>query len=51
MPSADPDSLLRRGVRLEYATLGWSVVGTVVVFIAAIAAGTVALAGLGVSTR
>lgn len=36
--------LLRRGVRLEYATLGWNVVGVVVVAVAAIAASSVALA-------
>lgn len=37
--------LLRRGLRLEYATLGWNVVGTAVVIAAAVAARSVALAG------
>jgi divalent metal cation (Fe/Co/Zn/Cd) transporter len=39
--------LVRRGLRLEYATLGWNVVGTVVVLIAGIGAGSVALLGFG----
>ena len=42
--------LLRRGLRLEYATLSWNVVGTVVLLNAAIAAGSVALAGFGVDS-
>jgi divalent metal cation (Fe/Co/Zn/Cd) transporter len=42
--------LLRRGLRLEYATLSWNVVGTVVLLIAAVAAGSVALAGFGVDS-
>jgi divalent metal cation (Fe/Co/Zn/Cd) transporter len=43
-------ALLRRGIRLELATLGWNAVGVVVVFGAAIAAGSVALAGFGLDT-
>lgn len=43
-------TLLRRGIRLELATLGWNVVGVVVVFVAAFAAGSVALAGFGIDT-
>lgn len=43
-------ALLRRGIRLEAATLGWNVVGVVVVFVAAFAAGSVALAGFGIDT-
>ena len=39
--------LIRRGLRLEYATLGWNVVGTVVVLGAGFAAGSVALVGFG----
>jgi divalent metal cation (Fe/Co/Zn/Cd) transporter len=39
------DGLLRRGLRLEYATLGWNVVGIGVGAGAAIAARSVALAG------
>jgi divalent metal cation (Fe/Co/Zn/Cd) transporter len=42
--------LLRRGLALEYATLGWNVVGTVVVIAAAFAAGSVALAGFGLDS-
>ena len=38
-------ALLRRGLRLEYATLGWNVVGVVITVIAAVAAHSVALAG------
>ena len=38
-------SLLRRGFALEYATLGWNVVGIVVLAAAAVAARSVALAG------
>ena len=39
--------LLRRGLLLEYTTLGWNVVGTVVVIAAAVQARSVALAGFG----
>lgn len=42
--------LLRRGLLLEYVTLGWNVVGVVVLAIAAIAARSVALAGFGVDS-
>lgn len=41
------DYLLRRGLLLEYATLAWNVVGTVVIMAAAIKARSVALAGFG----
>ncbi len=37
--------LLRRGFALEYATLGWNVIGIVVLAIAAVPARSVALAG------
>lgn len=43
-------ALLRRGLRLELATLAWNVVGTVVVIAAAVAAGSVALAGFGLDS-
>ncbi|MFE9475501.1 cation transporter [Streptomyces griseofuscus] len=43
-------SLLRRGFALEYATLGWNVVGIVVLAIATIAAKSVALAGFGLDS-
>jgi divalent metal cation (Fe/Co/Zn/Cd) transporter len=42
--------LLRRGLWLEYATLGWNVVGVVVLAIAAVAAGSLALAAFGVDS-
>ena len=42
--------LLRRGFRLEYATLAWNVVGIVVLAFAAIAARSVALAGFGLDS-
>jgi divalent metal cation (Fe/Co/Zn/Cd) transporter len=44
------DALLARGLRLEYITLGWNVIGTVVVVAAAIAARSVALAGFGLDS-
>ena len=44
------DKLLRQGLQLEYVTLGWNVVGTVVVIVAAIAAHSVALAGFGLDS-
>lgn len=42
--------LLRRGLFLEYTTLGWNVVGVVIVIIAAVAARSVALAGFGLDS-
>ena len=42
--------LLRRGLVLEYLTLGWNVVGVVIVVIAAYAAHSVALAGFGLDS-
>ncbi len=44
------DTLLRRGLYLEYTTLGWNVVGTGIVIAAALAAGSVALAGFGIDS-
>ncbi|KUM97194.1 cation transporter [Streptomyces yokosukanensis] len=43
-------ALLRRGFTLEYITLGWNVVGIVVLAIAAITAKSVALAGFGLDS-
>ncbi|WP_393076260.1 cation transporter [Streptomyces sp. LN704] len=43
-------NLLRRGFALEYTTLGWNVVGIVVLAIAAISARSVALAGFGLDS-
>jgi divalent metal cation (Fe/Co/Zn/Cd) transporter len=42
--------LLQRGLRLEYATLGWNVVGSVLVLAAAAVARSVALAGFGLDS-
>jgi divalent metal cation (Fe/Co/Zn/Cd) transporter len=44
------EPLLKRGLRLEYMTLGWNLVGTVVVVVAAVAARSVALAGFGLDS-
>jgi divalent metal cation (Fe/Co/Zn/Cd) transporter len=46
-----PSSLiLKRGLMLEYITLGWNIVGAVLVAFAAIAARSVALAGFGLDS-
>jgi divalent metal cation (Fe/Co/Zn/Cd) transporter len=42
--------LLRRGLWLEYATLGWNVAGSVVIAIAAFRTGSSALAGFGLDS-
>jgi divalent metal cation (Fe/Co/Zn/Cd) transporter len=42
--------LLRRGLVLEYLTLGWNVAGIVVLALAAVAARSVALAGFGLDS-
>ncbi len=42
--------LVRRGVRLEYATLGWNVLGLAVLAGTALAARSVALAGFGLDS-
>lgn len=47
---AERGRLLRRGLWLEYVTLGWNVVGVVVVAFAAFAARSVALAGFGLDS-
>ena len=47
---ASNEELLQRGLMLEYATLTWNVVGTVVLIIAAVASSSVALAGFGVDS-
>jgi divalent metal cation (Fe/Co/Zn/Cd) transporter len=46
----DRTRLIDRGVRLEYATLGWNVVGSVVVLASAFVARSIALAGFGVDS-
>jgi divalent metal cation (Fe/Co/Zn/Cd) transporter len=43
-------ALLRRGFALEYTTLGWNVIGIVVLAITAVAARSVALAGFGLDS-
>ncbi|MCZ0988258.1 cation transporter [Streptomyces diastatochromogenes] len=42
--------LLRRGFALEYVTLGWNVIGIVVLAVAAVSARSVALAGFGLDS-
>jgi hypothetical protein len=42
--------LLKRGLYLEYITLGWNVVGVGIVLTAAVAAHSVALAGFGLDS-
>lgn len=48
--ATDRQRLLRRGLRLEYATLTWNVVGVVVLAIAAISASSVALGSFGLDS-
>ncbi|HEX7733458.1 MAG TPA: cation transporter [Ktedonobacteraceae bacterium] len=43
-------ALLKRGFLLEYLTLGWNVVGVIIVVLAAYAARSVALAGFGLDS-
>ncbi|MEU1517639.1 cation transporter [Streptomyces sp. NPDC005811] len=43
-------TLIRRGFALEYTTLGWNVIGIVVLAVAAISARSVALAGFGLDS-
>jgi divalent metal cation (Fe/Co/Zn/Cd) transporter len=50
MARTDSAILLRRGRQLEAATLAWNVVGILVLAPAAIAAGSVALAGFGLDS-
>lgn len=44
------EGLTRRGARLEYATVGWNAVGAALLIIAALAAGSPALAGFGLDS-
>jgi divalent metal cation (Fe/Co/Zn/Cd) transporter len=41
---------IRRGLMLEYVTLGWNIVGVIIVIYAAIEAGSVALSGFGIDS-
>lgn len=43
-------ALLKRGLLLEYLTLGWNIVGVIIVVFAAFAARSVALAGFGLDS-
>lgn len=43
-------NLLNRGLILEYITLAWNVIGTIIVVIAAFASNSVALAGFGLDS-
>jgi divalent metal cation (Fe/Co/Zn/Cd) transporter len=43
-------TLIKRGIVLEYITLGWNVIGVVIVIAAAIPARSVALAGFGIDS-
>lgn len=47
---ATRQTLIRRGFALEYTTLGWNVIGIVVLAFAAISARSVALAGFGLDS-
>jgi divalent metal cation (Fe/Co/Zn/Cd) transporter len=49
-PAGDRSRLLRRGFRLEYATLAWNVVGVFVLAWTALEARSVALAGFGLDS-
>ncbi len=49
-PMSDAHRLLRVGLALEYVTLAWNVVGSLIVITAAIATGSVALAGFGLDS-
>jgi len=48
--SATRQLLLRRGLNLEYTTLGWNVIAVPILLITAAGAGSVALAGFGVDS-
>ena len=50
MLTEDRAVLVRRGFILEYVTLGWNVVGVVVLAIAALTARSVALGGFGLDS-
>ncbi len=49
-PLSPAVALLRRGLYLEYVTLGWNVVGAGVIIVAAFKARSVALAGFGLDS-
>jgi divalent metal cation (Fe/Co/Zn/Cd) transporter len=45
--TADRSALLRKGIRLEYLTVGWNSLEAVVAIVAGVAAGSIALVGFG----
>jgi len=49
-PSIDRQALVRRGLHLEYLTIGWNLVEGTIAVLAALAAGSVALLGFGVDS-
>jgi divalent metal cation (Fe/Co/Zn/Cd) transporter len=49
-PTSASGALLRRGKALEWITLGWNVVGVVVLAVLAVTASSVALAGFGLDS-
>jgi len=49
-PQADRSALLRRGLRLEYLTVGWNVAEGIIAITAALVAGSVALLGFGIDS-
>lgn len=50
LDAKDRDTLLRRGLYLEYLTLSWNVAGVIVIGIAAVQTSSVALAGFGLDS-
>ncbi|MFJ9563675.1 cation transporter [Streptomyces fuscichromogenes] len=48
--AAARQTMIRRGFALEYATLGWNVIGIAVLTVAALSARSVALAGFGLDS-
>lgn len=49
-PNSSHARLIRRGLRLEYSTLGWNVIGVVVLAVVALAAKSPALGGFGLDS-
>jgi len=47
---ADRPALLRRGLRLEYLTVGWNIAEGLIAVTAALVAGSVALLGFGIDS-
>lgn len=50
LASSDRPAMLRRGLRLEYLTVGWNLVEGIVAVAAALVAGSVALLGFGLDS-